>query len=262
MEKEQVKILENQAIFTDKEEDSLQRKEWQEIVKEQENPCNDKTYSRLKKKALEEELTGLILVIIENKFMMSNMLTQMQETEDEIRLRLTLIRTDLKRSNDPHMSQEEVINWNVIKHRIETSLTKLERCHELQNLRTRYTLNLEHGKRQAEEKTEHELLGKVFEAITQMQNGQVEKKAERPLLKCYYCHEEGHFKRECPQRRNKKRWIQIPKFRKQHMENQFRQKTGFRHKQNTDGMYAGTSTAWPLDEDSYERHEKKQAMTK
>jgi len=191
---------------------------------------------RSEKEALEEELTRLALVITENKFKMGNMLTQMQETEDEIRLGLTLIRIDLKRSNDKHVPQEEVLNWNVIEQRIRTSLMKLERCHEVQKLRARYELNLEQGKEHAEE-----FLEKIVEAMTQMQSGQAEKKKERPPVKC--CHEEGHFKKECPKRRKNEKWTRIPRFR--------------RHRQNIDDMSVGTSMAWPCDESSGEDIERK-----
>jgi len=257
MEEEQIKNLRNQDILINEEEDSSQRKkEWQETVKYQENICNNKAYSRSEKEALEEELTRLALVITENKFKIRNMLTQTQETEDEIRLGLVILRADLKRSDDQRMRREEIINWRVMENMIKEGLTKLEEYIKEQNLGSKNELKLEQEKRQAEE-TEYETLRDVLE--TQVQRGQVErdKKAERPPLKCYYCHEEGHFKRECPQRSNKKERESRPWIRKQITENQFKQKTGFWHEQYTDDMSVGTTMAWPCDESSGEDIEKK-----
>jgi len=245
MEEEQIKNLRNQDIPIKEEEYYSQRKkEWQETVKDQETIYTDKTYSRSEKEALEEELTRLALIITENKFKMCNMLTQMQETEDDIRLVLTLMRIDLKKSNDEYEPQEDVLRWNVIEQRIRTSLIKLERCHEVQELRARCELTLEQGKEQAEEKTEQEFLENSAEVITRMQSGQAEKKKERPLLKCYYCHEEGHFQRDCAKGGNNEKWTRMPRFK--------------RHKQNINDMSVGTSMAWPCDESSGEDKEKKQ----
>ena len=256
MEKEQIKSLRSESTFTDKEEDFLQRKkEWHEMVKEQEHICSNETYSKQEKNALEEELTRLVLVITKNKFMLQDMLTQMQETEYELRLDLTLIRADLERSNNAQLTQEEIINWNVVEHRIRTSLTKLEQWQRSQCLQLASKEDSEQERIQEKEEMQSneekmpEILPQVRELINLLQRSLAkEQRAERPPLKCYYYHEEGHFKRECPRRSNRARRVSIPRFRRQ--------------KQNFDVMTVGESTAWPRNDDDGDKfYEKKRAMT-
>jgi len=51
-------------------------------------------------------------------------------------------------------------------------------------------------------------LTKIVEMMALQQTDQEKK----PALRCYWCHEEGHFKRNCPQRNNR-RWTKPQAFR-------------------------------------------------
>jgi len=153
-------------------------------------------------------------------------MTYAQETDDELRLVLKLIRADLEKSSTESVSSEEVKKWNEMEQRIEENLTELVEGQEV------IKSKLNHHSRTAD-------LTKLFEIMTLAQRGQEREKAIKPPLKCYWCHEEGHFKRVCPQRLNKERWMQT---------SAFKQKIAFRHKQNFDEMHGGIRMSRPGEE--------------
>jgi len=68
---------------------------------------NEAHYGQAKEK-LEEELTRLASVMSENQRLLRDMLTYMQETDDELRLVLKLIRADLEKSSTKSVPSEEV----------------------------------------------------------------------------------------------------------------------------------------------------------
>jgi len=210
------------------EEENLPSNNQSKVGQKYENFCDNGAHFGQDKEKLEEELTRLALVTAENKRLLHEMLTCIQETDDELRLDLTILRADLKRTNKDPMLQEEVINWNVMEQRIITTLTELGKCQE--------KLKLNNHLKSID-------LRKLFKAITQMQRGQEEEMVTRPPLKCYYCHEVGHFRRECPHRLNKERWMQTPAFK---------QKIAFRHKQNAEEMHGIPSMSWTGEESNDE----------
>ena len=205
----------------EKDEESLSPNHQEKVGQEHDKIRGNEAHYGQAKEKLEEELTRLTLIITENKGLLKNMSTCIQETDDELRLSLTVLRADLKRTNNDSMLREEVINWNAMEQRIITTLAELNECQN--KIKLNYHLNAIY-------------LGKLFKAITQMQMGQEEERVARPLAKCYYCHEGGHLWRECPHRINKERRMQTPVFK---------QKLAFRHKRNFDEMHGITSMTCP-----------------
>ena len=176
------------------------------------------------KDQLEEELARLVLVMTENKHLVQDTLTCIQETDEELKMNLAILRVHLKRSNNDQMSQEEVINWDVMEQRIITALTGLERCQE----KLKLNLHLKAAD-----------LRELFKTRTQIQMVREKEMVARTPVTCYYCYEKGHYKDKCPHLYNRNQWMQTPAFK---------QKMAFRQKYNGNEMHETTSMSWPVKE--------------
>jgi len=183
-----------------------------------------------------EELTRLALVMSENQCLLRNVLTDMQETDDELRLVLAIIRTDLEKSGTESLFSGEANKKSEMEQEIMTNLTELVEGQE--EIKSKLS-----GQSQIEDLT------KIVEAMALKQNDQERK----PSFKCYWCHEEGHLKRNCPRRINRG-WMQFQVFRqypqrinKGWQSQPFKQSIASRHKHNVDGMHEGISMSWPVE---------------
>jgi len=185
------------------------------------------------KEKLGEELTRLVLIMLESQWLLREVLECIQETDNALRPVLELIRTDLKKSNTEAL---EMNKKSEMEEEIMTNLTELVEGQE-------------EIKSKLSNQSQIEDLTKIVEVMTLKQNEQERK----PSFKCYWCHEEGHLKRNCPRRINRE-WMQSQVFR-QHPQRinkgwpsqPFQQRMGYQHRQNVDGMHKGTSMSWPVE---------------
>jgi len=138
------------------------------------------------KEKLEEELTRLALVMTENQCLLRKLLKDMQDADDELRLVLAIIRADLEKSNSESLFSGGVNKRSEMEQEIMINLTDLAEGQE-------------EIKSKLSDQSQIEDLTKIVEAMALKQNDQERK----PVLRCYWCHKESHFKRNCLQRINR-----------------------------------------------------------
>jgi len=171
--------------------------------------------------------------MLESQWLLREVLACIQETDNALRPVLELIRTDLKKSSTESL---ETNKKSEMEEEIMTNLTELVEGQE-------------EIKSKLSNQSQIEDLTKIVEVMTLKQNEQERK----PSFKCYWCHEEGHLKRNCPRRINRE-WMQSQVFRqypqrinKGGQSQPFKQSIVSRHKDNVDGMHEGISMSWPVE---------------
>jgi len=222
--------------------DSVEDKErWstenrQRMKQEQEHLYGDEVHLNQEKRHWGEALERLALVMADYKYMLQNMMTYVQEIDNELRPVLVLIRTDLEKSGTESLFSEETNKKGKMEQKIIVKLTGLVEGQE-------------EIKSKLSEQSQIEDLTKIVETMTLKQNDQERK----PSLRCYWCHEEGHLKRNCPQRINRRRtqpqvFRQHPqRINKRWQSKPFKQSIASQHKHNVDEMHEGISMSWPIE---------------
>ena len=190
-----------------------------------------------KKRQWGEVLERLALVMADYRYMLQNMMTQVQKMDNEFRPVIALIRTDLEKSSTESEISGEANKKSKMEQELMTHLTEL--------VEGQKEIKAKIGKQ-----SQIEDLTKIVEKMTLEQNDQERK----PVLRCYYCHKEGHLKRNCLQRINR-RWTQPQVFRQysqgineRWQSRPFKQSIASQHKHNADEIYEGISMSWPVKE--------------
>jgi len=218
----------------DKERWSTENK--QRMEQEQEHLYGDEVHSNREKRQWGEVLERLALVMADYRYMLQNMMTYVQEIDNELRPVLALIRTDLEERGTESLFSEETNKKGETEQKIIANLTGLVEGQE-------------EIKSKLSEQSQIEDLTKIIETMTLKQNDQERK----PSLRCYWCHEEGHLKRICPQRINRRRTqLQVlrqypQRINKRWQSKSFKQSIASQYKHNVDEMHEGISMSWPIE---------------